>query len=80
MTGEVQEVDSESGSGDGSQQGAGPSVHLLILLTSWGFFSVMFVFWFLVGLGFEFRALHLQNSALLLEPLLQSILFWLFWT
>jgi hypothetical protein len=34
---------------------------------------------FLVGLGFEFRASHLHAGALLLEPCLQSILLWFFW-
>jgi hypothetical protein len=33
---------------------------------------------FFMVLGFELRALHLA-SALLLEPHLQPILFWLFW-
>jgi hypothetical protein len=37
-------------------------------------------FVFLVGLGFELKALHLQAGTLLLEPHLQSIFLWLFWS
>jgi hypothetical protein len=34
---------------------------------------------FLVGLGLEVRASHLQTGAPPLKPQLQSILLWLFW-
>jgi hypothetical protein len=36
-------------------------------------------FFFLVGLGFELRALHLQSKCSVLETHFQTILLWLFW-
>jgi hypothetical protein len=41
--------------------------------------SCILIFFLLVGLTFELRALPVQSRALPLESLLQSILFWLFW-
>jgi hypothetical protein len=42
-------------------------------------YSIYDFFFFLVGLGFELRGLHLQSRHSTLEPQLQSIFLWLFY-
>jgi hypothetical protein len=51
----------------------------LSLISTLSFLLVFIIFFVLVGLVLELRALHFQSGALLLEPYLQYILLWLFW-
>jgi hypothetical protein len=63
---------------DTDRWGPGSPDRTQVTAGSWRLGQRSFLF-FLVGLEFELRALHLQSRCSTLEPHLQSIWLWLFW-